>query len=120
MPKENEMQENRALKRRALTYQLEVLDVESGDVLGRLVDLTAEGILLVGPRAVGASARHLVRMALPEEIFGKNHVDFAVEAVWSRPDVSPSHFLSGYRIVEAPAEDLERIVCLIARHVLPV
>lgn len=113
------MREKRTLRRRALTYQLEVLDIESGDSLGRLVDISAEGMLLVGPRPAEVGERHAARMALPEAILGRGHVDLSVEAVWSRPDAGPGLFLSGYRITDAQAGDLRAIVGLIARHLLP-
>lgn len=114
------MNEKRTLKRRALVDQLEVRDVESGDVLGRLVDITPQGFLLVGPRPVETGRTYQARLELPEEIRGRSRVDLAVTSVWSKPDVNPRLFVSGFQISQATTDDVETIAGLIARHLLPV
>jgi hypothetical protein len=41
------MPEKRKLKRRQLIYYLRVLDRDSGALVGRLVDITTEGVMLL-------------------------------------------------------------------------
>lgn len=82
--------------RRPLILYLQVLDAATGEELGRLVDLTAEGMRLVGRREIPVGARHDLRIVLPAGAAAS--AELAVTAVcrWTGCDVNPDLAATGF------------------------
>jgi hypothetical protein len=106
-------QDKRKLKRRHLIYYLRVFNRLNNELLGHLVDLTSEGIMIIGERLLPAEMDYQLHMTLPEEIMGKNKVDFDAHAIWSRKDVDPSFFGTGFRMIHIDPDDVALIQKLI-------
>lgn len=113
------MEGKRLLKRRELISQLAVVDVDTGDAVGRIVDVTAEGFALVSPARVPEGRAFSLEIALPEPAFGRSSVRVEAQSVWCRPDESPDLFLTGFRIAEASAPDIHALVATIVRQSMP-
>lgn len=105
--------EKRRLKRRHLIYYLRVFNRLNNELLGHLVDLTPEGIMIIGERLLPVDVDCDLYMTLPEEILGKNKVDFVAHAVWSRKDVDPSFYGTGFRMISIDPDDIALIHKLI-------
>jgi hypothetical protein len=108
--------ENRKLKRRHLIYYLRVFDRNTNQLLGHLVDITPEGAMLVSETPIPTAERFQLRMLLPAEIFGKDRLEFEAESIWSKNDINPDFYDTGFRLLDVNAEDAATISELIGEY----
>jgi hypothetical protein len=109
------MQERRKLKRRHIIYYLLVFDHATHALLGHLVDITAEGVMLISPQALETDRVYTLRMQLPYEISGKNELVFRARSKWCREDINPDFYDTGFELLDIASEDVETIEWLIER-----
>ncbi|MFH7319640.1 PilZ domain-containing protein [Desulfurivibrio sp. D14AmB] len=103
----------RRLTRRNLIYHLEVFDEESGELVGRLVDITTEGVKLVASSPVGPDRHFRLRMKLPEDHFPRSHWCFEAVSLWTTRDINPEFHTTGFRLVKLDEADQELVSGLI-------
>ena len=111
-----DLRKQRKLQRRHLIYYLRVFNRNTGALIGHLVDLTREGLMLISEGPQAAETGLPLRMALPEEIFGRAQLDFEARCMWSRRDINPSFFVSGYKISQIAPHDMESLEGLITEY----
>lgn len=110
------MQDRRRLKRRHLIYYLRVFDRQSGDLLGRLVDLTTEGIMLLSESPVPLGRTYSCRVVLPGQGADAREVTFDAHSVWCRKDVNPAFYAAGFTLEGPDPQAVETIEGLIAEY----
>lgn len=110
--------DRRALTRRHLLFYLDVIDRASGASLGRLGDISREGILVIAPTALEIDRSYQVRIILPTTIrdFSKPAIEAEVVACWTSPDANPELQCSGCRFLGISEDDRALVVHLI--HIL--
>ena len=59
--------DRRGIKRRHLIFHLRVFDRETGEKLGHVVDISAEGMMLVSESAIDVDRDYKLQMRLPDE-----------------------------------------------------
>jgi hypothetical protein len=96
-------QENRKEHRRHIIYYLQILEPESKKVIGRLVDITSIGIMIISEMALEPGKEFALQIALPEEFQEDRHIDLIGESVWCHKDVNPDYYAIGFKI-EPPNE----------------
>jgi hypothetical protein len=69
------MNERRELRRRQLVQRLELYDRQSERFLGKGVDVTTRGLLLVTETPIPQDTELQLTMKLPQPMFGKDHID---------------------------------------------
>lgn len=109
------MEEKRTQKRRSSIYYLEVFDVDTGKQLGRLVDITTEGLMLISEEPTPTNVPLKCRMVLPAEILGRTNIIFEATCKWCRKSVNPELYEAGYRSIIADPGDIDAIEMLIQR-----
>ena len=104
-------------RRRGLVLYLPVFDADTGDELGRLVDLTREGMRLVGNREIPIGDRRRLRIVLPEEAASP---ELCVTTVcrWSGHDVNPDLAAAGLLFEDPDPEARSALECLLQNGVL--
>lgn len=109
------MQERRRLKRRTLIYYLRVIDDDTGQELGHLVDVTTEGMLLMSttPIEVGRSFR--LRMQLPntDGPAGNERVAFEARSLRSSRDVNHDFIDTAFQVTSLSPRHRSHIEILI-------
>lgn len=113
---QNRGAEKRAVKRRHLIYYLRVFDRRTDQILGHLVDITPEGAKLISESPIPTAERYQLRMMLPAEIFGRDHLDFEAESLWSNQDINPDFYDTGFRLHRIEARDALVIAHLIDEY----
>lgn len=103
----------RKLRRRHLIYYLRVFERDSGELLGHLVDLTSEGILLMGERSIEPEMAFSMSMDLPTDICGKRKLHLDGRCVWTRQDPNTGLHDNGFRLTELPLPELNVVGVLI-------
>ena len=104
------LKEQRTLVRRELIYYLKVVDIQTGQELGRLGDLHAEGMLIFSDRSLVIGAVYHAALELPKALAGDlgfAELPFRGETVWTRTGPKASnYFESGLRFLNLPAKAL--------------
>jgi c-di-GMP-binding flagellar brake protein YcgR len=110
------MKERREIRRRRLVQHLEVYDRSSGRYLGRVVDISPKGLLIISEQAVTLEAPLELRLDLPEAMFGRDHVDLDAITVWRKKDANPGYWDLGISFSKISGRDQEIIRQLISAH----
>ena len=96
------MRADRNAERRKVFYYLMVEDVETGRELGRLGDISAEGIMLLCSRALPLETVFRVAVRLPDtSSFSGKKLELSLETRWLRPDLNPDILCIGCRLLES-------------------
>ena len=110
------MAERRKSPRHTLVQYLKVYDQETDDLVGRVVDLSGGGMMLVGERPYETeTGRRRLRMVFPSTFEGNTHVDFDAECRWSGPDVNTELYDGGFEFVN-PTDDLKDTLDLVVEE----
>jgi hypothetical protein len=93
--------ERRKLERKFLVVYSRVFDRKTGKVLGYLSVLTIKGAIVIGEHHLEQGDDYQLRIDLPESNeFKKDHLDINAKSVWSKPDIDPVFFNTGFEFGE--------------------
>ena len=98
-------QDKRTTKRRHLIYYLHVYNQANNELIGHVVDITAEGLMIIGETVQPVDQDFHLHMTLPSEIMGRESLDFDARSIWSRPDVDPTLFGTGFSLKDVDSEE---------------
>ncbi|GAB6042308.1 PilZ domain-containing protein [Endothiovibrio diazotrophicus] len=99
------MDERRDDRRHHLIYYLRVWDVEEGELLGHLADLTTGGFLLVGDRPLEVGREFALEIQWDDDDGVPREIRLRAVSRWSNNDVNPEFYDTGFQLVDA-ANDL--------------
>jgi len=105
--------EQRRLKRWQLVNYLRVFDATSGELVGHLVDLTHEGIMLLGSETLPCEKEFHLRM---QRLSDGNTTEIHLRAysLWSKQDVDPHLYKTGFQLVQLEREQQKFLQNLIS------
>lgn len=103
------MEDRRKLKRRYIMFYSRVFDRSTGLLIGYLSDITTEGTMIISEEPIATDKTYRLNMDLPEDVFGKGHLTFIAKCVWSKPDVNPNFFMSGFQLENIDPLDVQII-----------
>lgn len=99
------MKKHRRRPRKNTPHLVKVLDVTTGKPVGRVVDITADGMMLVMENRMEPGRRIDVDIVLPVMVQARTEVQVEAEAVWCKQDSNPKYFKVGFRFVNLAGED---------------
>ncbi len=99
------MTEKRKLQRRHLIYYLRIFNREDGQVLGHLINISPEGIMIMSENPTEINKHFKLKMDLPVEIFEKSEIEFDAESRWTKKDVNPQFYDTGFSIINLTYQD---------------
>jgi len=103
------MDERRKLKRRHIMFYSRVFNRKTGQLLGYLGNLTPEGVMLISENPMEVDEEVLLRLDLPEDIYGKSILNLRSQSVWCRPDIDPNFYTTGFQLIDVDKDDMEII-----------
>ncbi|HPH95074.1 MAG TPA: hypothetical protein PKW33_02095 [Anaerolineaceae bacterium] len=109
----------RKLQRRHLIYYLRVFDDTTNALLGHLVDITPEGVMLISENPIPTNVVYHLRMELPQDILGQGELEFVGKSIWSKKDVNPRFYDTGFEMIEVAQQHftvIEQLVELFGFH----
>jgi hypothetical protein len=109
------MPERRKLKRVHLIFYLRVFAGDDRTLLGQLVDITKEGLMLISEKPIEPDRDFDLTIDLPQEINGSKVLQFRARSRWSKPDVNPSFYNTGFQLEDVDEEYVKIIRNLISR-----
>lgn len=111
----NEQTPNRRSQpRRTLSGVVNVVNQFDETVLGRLVNVTNAGLMLVSPTPLATDTLYQSILALPEELNGVRQIELGMDCLWT----SPTHpdadmYWSGCHIIDISQEMMAHLLVLI-------
>ncbi len=99
------MEDYRHRPRKNTPHNVKVVDEESGRVLGRVVDITADGMMLVTREEIAAGRYFQLRINLPVMVHHRTDISVDAKAVWCSPDTNPAYFKVGFKFANLAGED---------------
>lgn len=101
----NGMADNRHRPRKNTPHNVKAIDEESGRVMGRVVDITADGMMLVTNSEITPGRQFQVRITLPVMAHHRTDVTVDARAVWCNQDRNPSFYKVGFKFLNLPGEE---------------
>ncbi|MCU7796741.1 MAG: PilZ domain-containing protein [Candidatus Thiodiazotropha sp. (ex Myrtea spinifera)] len=98
------MKEQRKSPRKIANEILEVTDQITGMQIGRVVNVSADGLMLLSEDPIVTGSVFQMDMMLPGNAGGDEKVSFRAEAVWSTEATQPNSFWTGLHIVDISPE----------------
>ncbi len=104
------IQDRRRYQRKNLSYYLPIMDNDTEQVLGHLVDISLVGIMIDCKRNIPSGQKFNLRLDLMENMGEKSSVEFAAQCKWCRFDkIQPYLYNAGFEITHISETDLEVI-----------
>lgn len=99
------MREHRRRPRKNTPHHVKVIDNETGRVMGRVVDITADGMMVICQQQLQVGRQFDLRIVLPVMVQDKMHVNLDSEVVYCNQDQNPSFFKAGFRFLNVGGEE---------------
>ncbi len=100
------MQEQRHSPRKVANEVLIIADQITGSQIGRVVNISAEGLMLLSDEPMVTGSVYQLNLILPNPKNGQDNIAFAAEAVWCTEASQPDSFWSGFHIIDIDAENV--------------
>ena len=107
------MIEKRKSPRKIADEVLVVSDQITGSQVGRVVNISAEGLMLLSEEPIVTGSVYQLQLPLPGTNGAEQQVQFGAEAVWTMEASQPESYWTGFRIIDISSEDVLRIDDLI-------
>ncbi len=111
------MMNQRSLERKKTAVFFGVYERKSSKYVGRLVDITANGLMIMGKIAFEAKIVLELKIDLPQEINGKQYIEFYAKVVWCEQSKKTKLFSAGMEFTNIAPEYTQLIDELIGSSV---
>lgn len=109
------MLNQRSIQRHQLPYFLKVYNRFTDKPLGSIGNLSETGLMLISRYPMMTNVRFEMRLKIPAQHGELRCVDFSATCLWTREDVTPGSFDSGFTLI-APPEDIRSMIEALQRY----
>ena len=102
---DDSLEDRRTINRKHVAYYTRVFNAESKDQLGSLGDITTGGFMLISEHPIEVPKTYRVQIELSSDVAEKGYIEFLATSLWSKPDVEPSYFNTGFKAAKISTED---------------
>lgn len=106
------MPKQRRIERHQLPYYLKVFNRVTDKPIGYIGNVSLDGLMLISPYPMLVGAGFDFRLKIPGHDGQVRTIDFAATCRWSREDITPGTYDSGFCLAEPPAEYVEMVDAL--------
>lgn len=111
------IQERRRYKRKNLSYYLPIIDNDTEQVLGHLVDISPVGIMIDCKHNIPSGQSFNLRLDLMENMSDRASIEFAAQCKWCRFDkIQPYLYNAGFEIKDISEADLEVVKAIAEKY----
>ena len=107
------MDNTRSQTRHDMIYYLRVRSRQSGNIVGRIVDLTTDGFRLYTEEKIEPDTEFQLTMDIPDALGGDRQISLAARSVWCRRSSNPDFFEVGFQTDGLSSKDRSLIRQLI-------
>ena len=97
-----------------MSNSLEVYDLDSGQLLGRVVDLHIEGLMLISDSPIELNRAWALQINLPMTLNGISEFTLDAESLWNRESIGGQQYWTGLQFTELPDESRQCIERMVA------
>jgi len=109
------MIERRRSRRRRLSCYPQVFDVETGESMGQVVDISTEGLRILSEFPMATDREYRLRLEPAGSDDSRRPVEFDAVCVWLEKEFSSGAYNGGFRITRISGGDREVVERLIER-----
>lgn len=110
---EKDYKDKRSQVRRRMNKFLRVMDRSTGHVLGRVMDMTSNGMMIVSAQGLQDNETLSLSLILPADFETAEKVDFDACVVWANSSGYSSNIATGMKITNISKENSELICRLL-------
>jgi hypothetical protein len=115
--KEPSTQERRRLKRQNLAFYMQVLDPDTLQIIGHLVDVNKIGLLLDSQNPLIIGREYRLRIDTTPEVADKTCIQFNAKVKWCRMDkLTPNTYNIGFEITGISTHDADIIQRIVDKY----
>jgi len=103
----------RRQKRWQLVQYLRVKNQETNEIVGHLVDISTEGVMLISDQAINPESSYEFSMEIPHPEKQITTLQFDAKSLWTKPDINPYFYNSGFCLVDPNPDTVSSIEALI-------
>jgi hypothetical protein len=107
------MKEKRKRPRKVAGSNIQVFDANVNRRIGRLVNLTSAGLMLIGDAPMESNMVFQLELVLESPHYGKERLQFGVESLWCSEATESGRYWSGFHIIDISSETTELIELLV-------
>ena len=100
------MSEFRRAKRRKVGYNVEILDLMTEEVVGRLSNLSETGMLMIAHQRLASDALFQLRLHLPDNTGVEHTLEVGAHELWADEAAAPGQVWTGFRFIDVAQQDL--------------
>jgi c-di-GMP-binding flagellar brake protein YcgR len=107
------MKERRKQKRLKPDKYVNVVDMKTNEIFGRLADISPVGIMVVGGGSIAVDGTYNLKLVLPEGIDEKTEISFETRSIWCKKDDDSPNYKAGFELIKvspAVGEAIERLI----------
>ena len=111
------MDERRRLERKDFSYYMRLVDDDTQNILGHLVDISSGGFKLDSQKPIPVDKDFRLRMDLTGEVANKPFMVFVARSKWCEVDpLDPFVYNVGFQLINIAPSDLEIINRMIENY----
>ena len=99
------MDDFRRRPRKNTPHLVRVLNMETGKAVGRVVDITADGMMVVTKDKIVVGQEYNYRIVLPVMVHHRSDVCVVAQAIWTKSDTNSEYSRAGFKFVNLPGEE---------------
>ena len=99
------MENKRHRPRKNTPHLVRVINEDTGKTVGRVVDITADGMMLVTKDKIVTDKIYNFRIVLPIMVHHRSDVCLEAKAVYARPDTNSEYSKCGFEFINLPGEE---------------
>ncbi len=103
------MADKRTLPRLHVLSYLKVCERNTDETVGRVVDMTTQGMRLLSDSPIAAATVQQFRMGVPRATGGNERITFDAWVIWCRESVNPGYYDTGIELKDVSAAHIEAI-----------
>ena len=90
------MKKLKRAERSYLTYYLDVIDLNSGESIGRVADMTIDGLMILSKETLPVGTKFDIKVVSADDHFVP--IEFSGDCRWCKIDVNPKYYDIGFHI----------------------
>jgi len=99
------MEDYRHRPRKNTPHLVKVIDQDTGKTVGRVVDITADGMMLVTKEKIVKSKVYDFRIILPVMVHHRSDVCLEAKSVWITKDSNSEYSKCGFKFINLAGEE---------------
>jgi len=101
------MAEQRSLKRRHLIYYLKIVDRDTDNLVGFLVDITTRGIMVMSEEPIEIGKVFHMKMLLQTDLSNKQFLHFDAKSKWTDKSINTDFYDTGFELIDIDSDDFK-------------